>query len=610
MLYHATQWGYFLVFNKSGSLQKSKRVYTSGGTAGPAYPHLFVDEGGVIHYAMTTGDSDSNPYQTIRYVKSTDGGNAWKKMDGTTLSIPTSCAANGPSTMINLADEVDLNTWLGNMHVKNGKVHFMYTARGISPERQHYMRFNASSGVREIDSYSDWGNQWGNPKLHSQHGDGSFASDPDDPTGPLFAVGRYPANSWRKRLVALVSYDNGSTWQNHAITPSSGSGDISDNELRDVGGCRAITPDGNVIGSPAADRPSWATCYYYEFTSTATVRTNGVAAVDATGTVVFMQDGVTELSSEPLAGGVAQWVTDTLPYGTNTITAEYQGSDDYISSTSAPLAQVMTNPANRVTFCVSIASSSDDAEESPSGVMNLTSGDLDMVHDETEPDAGDQAIGLRFADIRAPHGTYVVSAHIQFTSEEVQTNAAALTIHGQAADDAATFSTSGSDVSSRAVTASSVAWSPAAWDTIGESGDAQQTPDLSALLQEVIDRPGWRRGNAVAFVITGSGDRTADSFEKAGGTPAQLAVSFKRSIPPLYVGNVQRAHDGALTLGWVSQAGKTYTVMASHDLSLSSWISITSGIPATGNETGIMIPPGTGPDPAVEPKLYFRIPEE
>jgi len=133
-------------------------------------------------------------------------------MDGTALSIPTSCASNGPSTMINLADEVNLNTWLGNMHVKDGKAHFQYNTRQEStPIRQHYMRFDAATGVREIDSYTDWGNQWGNPPIQSADGDGLFASDPDDPDGPLFAVGRYAENQWRKRLVALVSYDNGSS---------------------------------------------------------------------------------------------------------------------------------------------------------------------------------------------------------------------------------------------------------------------------------------------------------------------------------------------------------------------------------------------------------------
>ncbi len=268
MLYHATQTGYFLGFTKTGSQPLTKRVWIGGSTgSGPSYPHLFVDEGGVIHYTMTTADSaGAIPYETIRYVKSTDGGNNWKKMDGTAVSIPVSCDPDSPnSTQINLEDEDTLNTWLGNMHVKNGKVHFQYNTSGVTPVRQHYMRFNATTGVREIDSYTDWGNQWGNPAIQSSQGDGLFASNPNDPTGPLFAVGRHYGSSSQLRLVALVSYDNGSTWQNHAITPTSGSGDLSNTLLNNVGGCRTLTPDGKVIGSLAADKPQWATVYFYQF---------------------------------------------------------------------------------------------------------------------------------------------------------------------------------------------------------------------------------------------------------------------------------------------------------------------------------------------------------
>ena len=36
--------------------------------------------------------------------------------------------------------------------------------------------------------------------------------------------------------------------------------------MKDVGGCRTLTPDGKVIGSLAADRPNWATVYFYQFT--------------------------------------------------------------------------------------------------------------------------------------------------------------------------------------------------------------------------------------------------------------------------------------------------------------------------------------------------------
>ena len=34
--------------------------------------------------------------------------------------------------------------------------------------------------------------------------------------------------------------------------------------------------------------------------------------------------------------------------------------------------------------------------------------------------------------------------------------------------------------------------------------EAQRTPDLTSLAQEVVDRLDWQPGNAMAFVITGT----------------------------------------------------------------------------------------------------------
>ena len=45
------------------------------------------------------------------------------------------------------------------------------------------------------------------------------------------------------------------------------------------------------------------------------------------------------------------------------------------------------------------------------------------------------------------------------------------------------------------------------------------------MLQEIIDRPGWASGNAIALVLGGSGSRVADSAE--GGYDTRLHVEFE-----------------------------------------------------------------------------------
>jgi hypothetical protein len=55
---------------------------------------------------------------------------------------------------------------------------------------------------------------------------------------------------------------------------------------------------------------------------------------------------------------------------------------------------------------------------------------------------------------------------------------------------------------------------------VREAGPDQQTPDLSPVIQEIVDRPGWSSGNALAIIITGSGKRVAESFNgDANGAP-------------------------------------------------------------------------------------------
>jgi hypothetical protein len=165
-----------------------------------------------------------------------------------------------------------------------------------------------------------------------------------------------------------------------------------------------------------------------------------------------------------------------------------------------------------------VATGSDDAEENnATGAVNLTSGDLEMVTDGTIV----QTVGVRFAGVSIPQGATISNAYIQFVTDEAQSEATTVTIKAQAADNAPTYTSTAGNVSSRARTTASVSWSPPAWTTIGAAGADQRTPNLASVVQEVVNRPGWASGNAIAFIVTGSGHRTAVSYN-GGATKAPL----------------------------------------------------------------------------------------
>ena len=68
-------------------------------------------------------------------------------------------------------------------------------------------------------------------------------------------------------------------------------------------------------------------------------------------------------------------------------------------------------------------------------------------------------------------------------------------------------------------------WSPEDWGTVGEADRRQLSPDLSKLVQEVVDRPGWTAGNSVAFLISGKGLHIAGAVD--GGKPAVLHLQWQ-----------------------------------------------------------------------------------
>src|SRR6476660_7749617 len=145
-----------------------------------------------------------------------------------------------------------------------------------------------------------------------------------------------------------------------------------------------------------------------------------------------------------------------------------------------------------------VVASSDDAEETSTGSVSLTSTDLELVNDGT-----DQTVGMRFTALAVPPGAPIVAAWVQFEVDEATTDATTLQVRAQAADDAAPFVKATANLSARPRTAASVPWVPAPWPTTQVAGVDQRTPSLVAPIQEVVNRPGWKSGNAIAVLVTG-----------------------------------------------------------------------------------------------------------
>ena len=179
-----------------------------------------------------------------------------------------------------------------------------------------------------------------------------------------------------------------------------------------------------------------------------------------------------------------------------------------------------------------VTRSTNDAEEFGDGQMYLDSSDLELVtpdrsdQAEIKGDKLDQVVGIRFEGIRLAKGAKIKKAYLQFTVDEVDTEQTNLLIHAELSANAKAFEDVDGNITSRRKTTASVKWSPEPWNVEGERSEKQRTPDLSSLIQEVVAQSGWQEGNPLVFIITGSGERVAESYDGDQQNAPMLYVEY------------------------------------------------------------------------------------
>jgi hypothetical protein len=187
-----------------------------------------------------------------------------------------------------------------------------------------------------------------------------------------------------------------------------------------------------------------------------------------------------------------------------------------------PMVDLLPPDTRTETF--PILTDNDDVEEKGNGDMYLDSSDLELIRDDLR--FTDQTVGLRFNYVTVPAGATIEEAYIQFTVNETGDRSTTLNIRGNDVGNSPPFSSSDNNVTSRALTAFQVYWFPPGWDYKGAASLDQRTPDLSDVVQEIVDRGDWNSGNAMSFIISGSGRRVAHAREGSQGDAPHLTISW------------------------------------------------------------------------------------
>lgn len=164
------------------------------------------------------------------------------------------------------------------------------------------------------------------------------------------------------------------------------------------------------------------------------------------------------------------------------------------------------------------------AEQHADGIVVISSEKLDMV--ET---TGKQTVGLRFVGLDIPAGSTIIRVCIRFFKSDARSvGEAELFFRGEASDAPEHFRISRKSISRRPQTNVVVAWrNIPEWP---DNNILYWTPDLSSIVQELVDRPGWQQNGAMVFIITGDGIRVAASYEGDADDASVLRISYQ--APP------------------------------------------------------------------------------
>lgn len=127
-------------------------------------------------------------------------------------------------------------------------------------------------------------------------------------------------------------------------------------------------------------------------------------------------------------------------------------------------------------------------------------------------------LGFRFQDIKIPQGATINRAYLDFTSVSNSSDPVTYKIFGEAAADSPTFAESTSNISSRSKTATWVDWSLTNTDA-WEANTQYSTPDLTSVIQTIVNQAGWCGGNALSLLLepTSGASRLIASHDGAGG---------------------------------------------------------------------------------------------
>jgi hypothetical protein len=180
-----------------------------------------------------------------------------------------------------------------------------------------------------------------------------------------------------------------------------------------------------------------------------------------------------------------------------------------------------------------VSNANDDAHERVSNGAMLQQSILNLQANTTLSQA---FFGIFRMQLNVPQGATINSATPRLFLFDSNLDNPAGTFHLEAADNAGAVTTTAGDIHNRPVTTASVSWNASDLFPGGTSGMFVDGPDLAAVVQEVVNRPGWESGNYIAVIWIPRVDITSQfachAYEQSSANAFELVVDYEEDSGP------------------------------------------------------------------------------
>lgn len=223
-------------------------------------------------------------------------------------------------------------------------------------------------------------------------------------------------------------------------------------------------------------------------------------------------------------GAMTQVVVDLTPYVGDTAIIRFRMvSDDGTGGSGWYIDDIAVIQDSSTTITKTIATGNDDARQVVS-TLNLTATTTYLGRATTETNS---YTGFRFIGLAIPHGAVIKQAYLRVYSTASQSPATSVVFYADNSANSLAFSTSNLISSRVSTTASYTANITGTW----ASGQWYSLPDISAVVQEIVNRSDWTSGNSMSIIAANVGltanRRVFRTYNGAAAQAPQLVVVYE-----------------------------------------------------------------------------------